>query len=525
VPIRRIAAAILPHAATAIVVVAGLGTLIGLSLTPETVAAHALGRPFQLPISRWFFLGGAGLAVAASFIISAIVVRVSPDVPRYPRLVLPGLPTRLLTWPVAATGLVWWYGAIVAAIVIGGDSPVAGILFWIFIWVGLPILSAVVGNPWPSLSPFRSTFTILERMSRFFGFDRLDLGLQYPAGLARWPAVFLLFAGMWSELVMPDPSAPDTVAFMLVGYTLITLVGMACFGRVAWLRNAELFEVLLGWFGRVGPIGRRVTDANACGGCGEHCDPDRCVDCPECAIAAEARERRPELRPWFAGLTEVRRGGWSDAGFIVLALAGVTYDGLRSTSLWVTLTNWFFSYVYPALDGFKALLVTGTVGLLAIWLAFLLAFTIGATITRLLSDRVRVAGTTLGGTVGAYAATLLPIAAGYFIAHYLTLVLQGIVWLPQSLHDPRAPAPPLNAIPTSVIWYLSVGAIVLGHVAAIVLSHRIALRDAPSRPILAGIPLALLMIGYTVLSLWIISQPLVVEPGQPAAIGFLRLLI
>jgi hypothetical protein len=70
-----------------------------------------------------------------------------------------------------------------------------------------------------------------------------------------------------------------------------------------------------------------------------------------------------------------------------------------------------------------------------------------------------------------------------------------------------------------------VGAIVLGHVAAIVLSHRIALRDAPSRPILAGIPLALLMIGYTVLSLWIISQPLVVEPGQPSAIEILELRI
>ncbi len=516
----------IPRFATALVVAtAALGAIIGLALTPATVAAHALGHPFQLPISSWFFLAGAGIAVGASFVISAIVVRVSPDVPRYPRLVLPGLPTRLLSWPLALLGLVWWYGAIVTAVVIGGDSPIPGILFWVFIWVGLPILAAVGGNPWPSLSPFRSTFAILERLARFFGFDRLDLGLEYPAALARWPAVFLLFAGLWSELVMEGAAAPDTVAFLLAGYTVIMLVGMACFGRVAWLRNAELFEVLLGWFGRIGPIGRRVTDANACGGCAEHCDPDRCVDCPECAVAADARERRPELRPWFAGLTEVRRGGWSDAGFIVLALAGVTYDGLRETPLWLTLSNWFFPYVYPRLDAFTAQLVTGTVGLLSVWLAFLVAFSIGATITRLLSDRARLAGSTLGSTVGAYAATLLPIAGGYMIAHYLTLVLQGIVWLPQLANDPRTPQPPLDAIPTSVIWYLSVGAIVLGHVAAIVLSHRIALRDAPSRPILAGIPLALLMIGYTVLSLWIISQPLVVEPGQPSAIEILGLRI
>ena len=31
----------------------------------------------------------------------------------------------------------------------------------------------------------------------------------------------------------------------------------------------------------------------------------------------------------------------------------------------------------------------------------------------------------------------------------------------------------------------------------------------------AGVPLALLMVGYTVFSLWIIAQPIVLEPGAP----------
>ena len=30
---------------------------------------------------------------------------------------------------------------------------------------------------------------------------------------------------------------------------------------------------------------------------------------------------------------------------------------------------------------------------------------------------------------------------------------------------------------------------------------------------IAGLPMVALMIGYTVLSLWIIAQPLVVDPG------------
>ena len=120
----------------------------------------------------------------------------------------------------------------------------------------------------------------------------------------------------------------------------------------------------------------------------------------------------------------------------------------------------------------------------------------------------------------AYASTLLPIAAGYLIAHYLTLVIQGVVWLPSLLVDPlMSLAPDLGWIPVGAIWYLSVGAIVGGHIAGVVLAHRLALRDAPGRATVAGLPMLALMISYTVLSLWIIAQPIVIEPGvAPAAL-------
>ena len=122
--------------------------------------------------------------------------------------------------------------------------------------------------------------------------------------------------------------------------------------------------------------------------------------------------------------------------------------------------------------------------------------------------------------VGAYAATLLPIAGGYLIAHYLTLLIQGAAWIPTLIADPTSTVAPVLAwIPISAVWYLSVGAIVLGHMAAVVLAHRRALLDSARRPILAGLPLVVLMIGYTVLSLWIIAQPITLEPSpSPAAV-------
>ena len=74
-------------------------------------------------------------------------------------------------------------------------------------------------------------------------------------------------------------------------------------------------------------------------------------------------------------------------------------------------------------------------------------------------------------------------------------------------------APQLDAIPVVAVWYLSVAAIVGGHIAAIVLAHRLAFSEAPRRATVAGLPIVALMIGYTVLSLWIIAAPIVVEPG------------
>jgi len=108
---------------------------------------------------------------------------------------------------------------------------------------------------------------------------------------------------------------------------------------------------------------------------------------------------------------------------------------------------------------------------------------------------------------------------GYLIAHYMTLVIRGIVWLPSLVVDPlMSLAPQLDWIPVSAVWYLSVAAIVGGHVAGIVLAHRLGLRDSPRRATRVGLPMVALMIDYTVLSLWIIAQPIVVEPGVTVAV-------
>ncbi len=480
---------------------------------PGLALGHAIDDSFRLPVPLALYLTAAGVAVAASFVVAIRVVRPATANPAYPRRVLPALPARVVSVLLALLGLVWWFGAIWVAYTVGDITQLPGVLFWVGIWVGLPTAAVLLGNPWPSLSPFRTVHGVLEFVARLARVRRLDLGLPYPPRAARWPAVFLLGAAIWSELVLPSSGAADRAGPLMLGYTILAILGMLAFGRVAWLRNAELFEILLGWFGRIGPIGRRVVDPAVCEGCELRCDPGRCVDCPECAAAAEPGERLPELRPWLTGLTEVRRAGWSDAAFLVLALAGVTYDGMRETSLWGNALNAALPGATSLVGPYYGVISIDTLGLIGLWAAFFVAFIVAAYLSRLLNAR-DTGRLPLGGVTGEYGATLLPIAAGYLLAHYATLIIQNALFLPDLLRDPLSSvAPTIGFIPVSAIWYGSVLAIVLGHIAAVVLAHRIALRDAPGHPIVAGLPMVLLMIGYTVLSLWIIAQPITLEPN------------
>lgn len=482
-----------------------------LATRPSPAAAHAIGGTFQLPVPLWLYLAGAALAVAASFIVSALVMH-GVDDGAYRSRPVNGTIASITRNALRGLGLAWWYGAIGVAFIIGDISPLPGVLLWVGIWVGLPIAATLLGNPWPSLSPFRTTFAVTEWVARRLGARPLDAGLRYPAAFARWPAVALLAAGIWAELILPASATAITVGRLMLAYTGLTLAGMALFGQIAWLRHVELFEVELGWFGRIGPIGRRSVVPDLCDGCGEACAFERCMDCPECAVAAEDRERRPRLRPWIVGLTDVTGAGWSDAAFIVLVLAGVSYDGLSETAFGATLIGLLLP---PITDLFgitgTAFLLVDTIAFALVVAAFLLAFATVLRVTR------RIAGAELTAP-GVYAATLLPIAAGYLVAHYLTLVIQGFVWLPSLVVDPlMSLAPQLDWIPVSLIWYLSVAAIVGGHVAGIVLAHRLGRRASPHRATRVGLPMVALMIGYTVLSLWIIAQPIVIEPGVNAA--------
>ena len=72
----------------------------------------------------------------------------------------------------------------------------------------------------------------------------------------------------------------------------------------------------------------------------------------------------------------------------------------------------------------------------------------------------------------------------------------------------------IGIVNAKFVWYTSVVAIVTGHIIAVYLAHIIALRTFQSSraALLSQIPMLVLMVCYTMLSLWILAQP-VVESG------------
>jgi hypothetical protein len=61
------------------------------------------------------------------------------------------------------------------------------------------------------------------------------------------------------------------------------------------------------------------------------------------------------------------------------------------------------------------------------------------------------------------------------------------------------------------VWITAVIAIVLGHFIAVYLAHIMALRTfkEPNLALRSQYPMLVLMVGYTVTSLWILAQPIV----------------
>jgi hypothetical protein len=491
-----------------------LGGLVGFA-APALVSAHQLTGRFTSPIPLGAYLLGAAFAVGASFAVvflrgagpsaataltasaATALTASAATAPTEPNAATARGTDRVVRVPlllrraITAVGVVAWGWIVLQAVILGGHSEgdVASLFLWTYGWVGLALVSAFIGPVWTWLDPFSSLHRLAAAAASRVGLSG-GAPAPYPARLGRWPAVFGFAVVIWLELAIPASRSGQGLGLILLGYSVVTLVAMAQFGRDTWRRQGEVFTVWFGLIGRLAPLALPHPAA------------------PGSATGFSAAPGRLRVRSFATGLLEADHQPASLV-MVALSIGGILYDGLSQTQVF------FDIFGVPTIIQ-QSLLLLG-------WLAIVVG------IALLVARIVGFAALTAG---------LVPIAVGYLIAHYLTFILFDSQRILLALSDPLGVGsdllglaefePGTSWLPGSVAWSLQLFAVVGGHVIGAWAGHAVSVRERIRREALAGarpgrdvrlreIPLALLMVGLTTLTLWSLGQSIVTQSAAPAA--------
>jgi hypothetical protein len=189
------------------------------------------------------------------------------------------------------------------------------------------------------------------------------------------------------------------------------------------------------------------------------------ADCFEVYSDLAGRLSPLAWRPWLSGLAVTPL----PAAFLAVWWGSTVFDSASASPAWATLVQ---RLGQPALLSTVAVVSTcGFVYVAVRWAA----------------GRLNVTG------------SLIPIAAGYTMAHYLTLLL---VEGPRGVQLLLGLAPDWNPVLNpELIAALQIALILIGHALGVVVAHDRALADSPNRPMLATVaeelPMVLFMIACT----------------------------
>ena len=501
-----------------------LGVTAGAGLTPAY--AHGFGERYDLPIPLNFFLVGAAATVALSFVVIGFFLRSGAGHLRYSRYNL--LAVRWIGALLAGKPLISPFKTLSVALFLlilatslfgTNKSPnnFSPTFVWIIWWVGMGYMAALLGNLWALVNPWKITYEWAQRLAG--GRDGLaaDGMFRYPASWDVWPGVVLFLVFAWVENLYQSAAVPFNLGLLVLAYSLVTWAGMLAFGKDQWLKRGEAFSLLFGFFSRFSPTEVRVAGTGYCTSCDLDCVPeeDGCVDCYGCFERAERGHRELNVRPYAVGLTGVRNVSTATAAFVVVALATVTFDGLSATGAWTDLN--LALYDAASVFGTYAIEVVETLGLVGVPTVFLAVYLAFSWAIRWLSGD----GASTTQVARAFVFALVPIALAYNMAHFISLLAitgQAIIPLASDpfgfgwdLIGTGGYAVNLRVVNAKFVWFLSVAAIVVGHIVSVYVAHVISLERTSdrSRALRGQYPMLVLMVFYTATSLWIIAQPIV----------------
>ncbi len=449
-------------------------------LFPTPALAHGLVGRTDLPIPVWLFGWAAAVVLIVSFVALGSL---------WPTARLQEVTLRPLFRLPVATDIVLGIVGVVAfgAVVYSGLAGVqdafgnlAPTVIYVIFWVGLVVASALFGNVFRLLSPWRAIARATSWTFRKVSKREPPPVLEYPTWLGRWPAAIGILGFAFVELAYRNRDDPSQLAIMALIYAVVMLGGMAWFGIDTWSERADPFGVYFGLFARLSVFTRR--------------------------------DGKLQRRPLLSGAPPLELWPGTIA-LLAVAIGSTTFDGASNGPVWQSLAPHIESVFSHLGAGPESQLQWASlVGLVACVLIIGGFYRLG------IRGMVGVGeGHTSSELAQRFAHTLIPIAFAYAFAHYFSLLVfqgQGAVHL---ISDPLGHGDDLfgtsgvginyNVISSKGIWYVQVGALVVGHVAGLTLAHdrAVAMYRQVQDAVRSQYWMLVVMVGFTSLGLWLLS--------------------
>ena len=462
---------------------------VAMAVLPGAAGAHVSQQGLVLLLPTDFYIG-AGVAVVLLTLLLVLVLPASIPLKFFNSRSLAELPapknsaetvTSLLSLAVLFVLLLVGFN--------GTRDPLENLLpliIWTVWWIAMPVMQGLIGDLWRWINPWTGVYQLAVRLG-------WRAKITLPGAVGCFPAVviFLVFTSFALADIAPD--VPRRLSWFVGGYWAFTLLCVMAFGK-DWLQRGECFSILMHRYAQLSVIGR--SDGWL----------------------------KLGLPGW--NLMANKTTSVSAAVFILVLLACGSFDGLNETFTWLAMIG-----VNPlAFPGRSAVINETVAGLLLTTVVLVLIYSVCIYAGLQIANRDRGAGS--DGSINkvdfktafcALAVSLLPIAFVYHFAHYLVTFMVNGQYVLAALSDPLSNGADLLGLgsfyvstgflntPASVksIWLTQAGAVVFGHVVSVLLAHAISaeLFGNARRAIVSQAPLAVFMVVYTFIGLWLLAAP------------------
>ncbi|MBA3016134.1 MAG: 4Fe-4S binding protein [Proteobacteria bacterium] len=416
-----------------------------------------------------------------------------------------------------------------------GDQNIATLLTWTIWWAGIIFTFVLVGRVWCMMCPFGAAQDWLGR--------RFSLGRSFPRPLRNiWLSTILFLALTWWDSYSGIVNNPAMTAWLMIIFLVTSIVTALVYKDRSFCRYICPLGGLIGLYSMVSPVELRSRALEVCRkdtekGCIHGTDHSHgcpmfetpmtlarnnyCNFCGECVKGCGHNNIVLRFRAFGSDLWGSTRGHMDEA-YLAMVLVGltilVTAEMIAPWQLWIdaiikALPLADFGVVSHA--GQEKFVFTLLFGIGALMVPALLLFLISALVKKIVGTDHNL---TIKEIFIRFAYMLIPVGLSMHLAHNVThLLREGVEVVPalQGTVQRLSGSPSNNELwqvaplmGLESLFWLQMVTIILLNGLSLYAGYRIAKTHFGDKAWRAFVPMALLAVGFMLINVFILGQPM-----------------